>query len=30
MELPKSWADVIPWPQASDELCSTVEDSAMV
>ena len=28
VELPKSWADVIPWPQTSDELCSTVEDSA--
>ena len=29
MELPKSWGDVIPWLQAFNELCSTVEYSGV-
>ena len=29
VELPKSWGDVIPWLQAFDESCSTVEDSGV-
>ena len=29
MELPKSWGDVIPWLQAFDESCITVEDGGV-
>ena len=29
VELPKSWGDVIPWLQAFDESCSTVEDGGV-
>ena len=29
MDMPKSWGDVIPWLQAFDESCSTVEDSGV-